>query len=102
MQGRLAALDVQVKDILARAQDQAETERQAILETARAGAQKLLTQAEAQVADLEAASVRRLKAMAADLAVDGARELIEKQLGADDRKRLFDRTLKGLSKASTQ
>jgi F-type H+-transporting ATPase subunit b len=102
MEQRLAALDGQVKEILARAQEQAEHERQAILESAKADAQKILAQAEAQVAELETGSVRRLKSLAADLAVEAAREIIEKQLGAEDRNRIFDRTLKALSKSATQ
>ena len=102
MEQRFASLEAQVKEILARATEQAEAERQAILESARGDAQKILAQTEAQVADLEAASVRRLKAMAADLAVEAAREIIETQLKPEDRTRLFDRTLKGLSKVVGQ
>ena len=102
MEARLAALDQQVADILAKAEQHAAAEKAIIIENAKASAQKLLAQAEAQVADLEAASVRRLKAMAADMAVQAAREIIEKQLKPEDRSRFFERTLKGLQKTAGQ
>lgn len=99
LDARLSALDGQVQDILARAQEQAAAEREIVLQQARADATRILSQAEAQVSDLEADAVRRLKVVAADLAVEVARQIIEKQLKPEDRNRLFDRTLKGLQKA---
>ena len=61
----------------------------------------MLAQAEAQVGDMEAASVRRLKTVAADLAVDLAREILEKQIQPKDREEIFNRTLTRLQKATS-
>jgi F-type H+-transporting ATPase subunit b len=100
LDARLAALDAQVQDILTRAAEQAAAERDVLLEAARAEAARLLAQAEAQVSDLESESVRRLKVVAAELSVEVARDIIEKQLAPEDRSRFFERTLKGLQKAT--
>lgn len=97
---RLSGLDGQIEEILAKARDQAAAERELVLEQARTDAARILSQAETQVSELEAQSVRRLKLAAADLAVEVAREIIEKQLEPADRSRFFDRTLKNLAKTT--
>ena len=97
---RLAGIDTQIAEILARAREQAVAEHALILEQARGEAVRILSQAEAQVGDLESASVRRLKTIAADLAIELARELIEKQIQPKDREELFNRTLTRLQKAA--
>ena len=100
-EARLEGLGQQIKDILARASEQAVAEKDLILVAARTEATRLRAQAEAQVKDLEAESVRRLKATAAELSVEIAREIIEKQLKPEDRNRVFDRSLKGIQKSAT-
>jgi F-type H+-transporting ATPase subunit b len=99
-EARLAGLEGQVADILAKAREQAAAEHALIIEQAKADATRILGQAEAQVGDLEAAAVRRLKAVAADLAVEIARELVEKQIQPKDREEIFNRTLTRLQKAA--
>lgn len=98
---RLAGIETQIDEILARAREQAAAEHALILEQAKADAARLLGQAEAQVGDLESAAVRRLRSVAANLAVELARELVEQQLQPKDREEIFNRTLSRLQKAAS-
>jgi F-type H+-transporting ATPase subunit b len=98
---RLEALAGEVAEMLARAKVQAAAEREAILAAARAEAERIVLQAQAQATDIETDAVRRLKATAADLAVDVAREILVKQLKPEDGQRVFERYLKGLQKAAS-
>lgn len=99
-EAKLAGLDAQVEQILSTARAHAETERAQILDKARTDVARVLAQAEAQVGDMEAAAVRRLRAAAAELAVDLARELVEKNLQPKDRDEIFNRTLTRLQKTA--
>lgn len=97
---RLDEVDSEVEGILDTASKQAEAEKERIVAAATAEAERIVEQAEAQVGELEAQASRRLRARAADLAVELARGLVDKELAEADRTRLFDDYLEGLDKAA--
>lgn len=100
MDARLAEVEAETKGILEKAAAQAEAEKQRILASAQAEADRLIESAETQVGELEQQASRRLREQAADHAVELARELVTKQLGDQDRAKLFDDYLSGLDKAA--
>jgi len=100
MEVRLAEVDGEVEDILAKAGNQAEAEKERILAAAKTEAARILEQAEAQVGEYEAQATHRLRGQAADLAVELARDLVTKELADKDRTKLFDEYLQGLEKAA--
>lgn len=101
MEEKLAAVDVQVKEILETATAQAEAEAQLIRSRAEAEAQRLLEQVEVQVSHLQDRAERDLRELSADLAVDMAREILGRALEPADRERLFQQYLDGLRKVAS-
>ena len=100
MEARLAEVDGEVEAILEKAGNQAEAEKGRIVAAATAEAARILEQAETQVGELEAQATHRLRGQAADLAVELARDLVNKELADTDRTKLFDDYLGGLEKAA--
>ncbi len=100
MEVRLAEVDGEVEDILAKAGNQAEAEKERILAAAKTEAARILEQAEAQVGEYEAQATHRLRGQAAALAVELARDHVTKELADKDRTKLFDDYLQGLEKAA--
>lgn len=91
----------QADEILARATEQAEAERAAVLAAARDEADRIGQQAEARIAELESSATRRLRTIAADLAVDLARGLVEEKIAPADRARLLERNLDSLRETAS-
>ena len=100
MEARLAEVDGEVDGILVKAGRQAEAEKERILTAAKLEAERILEQAETQVGELESQAGYRLRGQAADLAVELARGLVNKELADKDRARLFDDYLDGLDQAA--
>lgn len=100
MEARLAEVEGEVEGILEKAGRQAEAERDRIVAAAKVEAERILEQAETQVGELESQASHRLRGQAADLAVELARGLVNKELAEEDRARLFDDYLDGLEKAA--
>ena len=95
-EARLPEIERQAKSILDGAARQAEAERQRLVAAATDDAQRILAQAEARVGELESAARRRLRVLAADLAVEAATDLVERHVKPEDRSRALDRNLKAL------
>jgi len=100
IEARLAEVETQAKGILDDAARQAQAERERIVAAAAEDARRILAQAEARVGEMEGAAQRRLRALASDLAVETARDLIAKNVTAEDRSRALDRNLKALQSQS--
>lgn len=93
---RLTEVEADAEKILADARRTAEAERQNILDNAGDEAERVLKQAEARVSDMEGAARRRLRVLAADLAVELARERVASEIKPEDRQRIFERNLAAL------
>jgi F-type H+-transporting ATPase subunit b len=96
VEARLAQVEDDAKGILEDASRRAQAEHDRILGVAAADARRLLEQAEARVGELESSARRRLRGLAADLAIEAARELIGSSIQNEDRLRSLERNLKAL------
>lgn len=83
----------EIKEIAAR---EGEIEKQRIIEQAREEAERLIKAAGREVENRTKAGRKELKAYAAELAVERAREILTRQLSDDDDIRLIERTIKDI------
>jgi F-type H+-transporting ATPase subunit b len=94
---KLAHLEQEVAQLRANAQREAEAEAQRIRDVTQADAQKIGVAATAEVEAAERAARFELKAIAANLAVDGAESLLAKQLTPQGQEALVSAFVKGLA-----
>jgi F-type H+-transporting ATPase subunit b len=94
---KLAHLEQEVAQLRADAQREAEAEGQRIRNVTQADAQKIGVAATAEVEAAERAARLELKAIAANLAVDGAESLLAKQLTPQGQEALVSAFVKGLA-----
>ncbi len=83
-QARISALDGEIKEILDKAGEDAEREREAILEEARRQSERMIAQAELTAKQEVEAAKLELRKEAADLTVRLATEILEKSMTPDD------------------
>jgi F-type H+-transporting ATPase subunit b len=96
-QEKLAHLEQEVAQLRADAQREAEAEGQRIRNVTQADAQKIGVAAAAEIEAAERAARLELKAIAANLAVDGAESLLAKQLTPQGQEALVSAFVKGLA-----
>jgi F-type H+-transporting ATPase subunit b len=94
---KLAHLEQKVAQLRDDAQREAEAEGQRIRDVTQADAQKIGVAAAAEVEAAERAARLELKAIAANLAVDGAESLLAKQLTPQGQEALVSAFVKGLA-----
>jgi F-type H+-transporting ATPase subunit b len=94
---RLAHLEQEVAQLRATAQREAEAEAERIRNATQSDAQKIGIAATAEVEAAERAARLELKAIAANLAVDGAESLLAKQLTPQAQEALVSAFVKGLA-----
>jgi F-type H+-transporting ATPase subunit b len=94
---KLAHLEQEVAHLRANAQREAEAEGQRIRDVAQADAQRIGVAATAEIEAAERAARLELKAIAANLAVDGAESLLAKQLTPQGQEALVSAFVKGLA-----
>lgn len=94
---RLAHLEQEVAQLRATAQREAEAEAERIRNVTQSDAQKIGIAATAEVEAAERAARLELKAIAANLAVDGAESLLAKQLTPQAQEALVSAFVKGLA-----
>ncbi len=94
---KLANLEQEVAQFRAAAQREAEAEGQRIRNVTQADAQKIGLAATAEIEAAERAARLELKAIAANLAVDGAESLLAKQLTPQGQEALVSAFVKGLA-----
>ena len=94
---KLAHLEQEVAQLRANAQREAEAEGQRIRDATQADAQKVGVAATAEVEAAERAARLELKAIAANLAVEGAESLLAKQLTPQGQEALVSAFVKGLA-----
>jgi F-type H+-transporting ATPase subunit b len=96
MNGRLAALSGEIKALQERLRSEGEREREELERQGDAEAARLTAQIEQEAARRVADARRQLAAEAASVASDLAIELLQRELTAEDRERIFRTTLEHL------
>jgi F-type H+-transporting ATPase subunit b len=97
---KVAALEAQIEEILARAETEGHREHDAILEQAVHEQDRLLAQAQREIDHRLVQARQELKDFTAELSARLAREQLERELGREDRRRIFRRNLARLEEAS--
>jgi len=94
---KLKHLEREVTQLRATAKQEAEAEAERIRNAVRADAQKIGVAAQSEIAAAERAARLELKAIAANLAVDGAESLLARQLTPQGQEALVSAFVKGLA-----
>lgn len=93
MEAKMAGLEGELAGILSKAEADAETEKQRVLEAAKAEASVILAQAQAEIGYQKRQAEQELRALVAELAVEGAAKRLEAQMQGPDAARALDRAI---------
>ncbi|WP_306591202.1 ATP synthase F0 subunit B [Geothrix sp. 21YS21S-4] len=93
MEAKMAGLEGELAGILSKAEADAETEKQRVLEAARAEAAQILAQAQAEIGFQKRQAEQELRALVAELAVEGAAKRLEAKLQGADAAHAIDRAI---------
>ncbi|MDP1832786.1 MAG: ATP synthase F0 subunit B [Geothrix sp.] len=80
LEAKMAGLEGELAGILSKAETDAEAEKQRVLEAARAEATQILAQAQAEIGHQKRQAEQELRALVAELAVEGATRRLEARL----------------------
>jgi F-type H+-transporting ATPase subunit b len=84
MEAKMVGLEGELAGILAKAEADAEVEKQRVLEAAKAEAAQILAQAQAEIGFQKRQAEQELRALVAELAVEGAAKRLEAKLQGPD------------------
>lgn len=90
---QIAGLEQKMEEIRQTAQQEGEAEKARIIEAAEREAEKILASAERNIENRARAAKADLKAYAAGLAIEQARELLRERIDDDEERRLLERLL---------
>jgi len=90
---KMAGLEGELAGILSKAEADAEVEKQRVLESARAEAQQILAQAQAEIGLQKRQAEQELRALVAELAVEGAAKRLEARLAGPEASQALDRAI---------
>jgi F-type H+-transporting ATPase subunit b len=93
LESRMAGLQQELEGIMAKAEAEAETEKERILESARAEAAQVLEQTKAEIGAQQRQAETELRALVAELAVAGAARRLEGRVQGDVAARVMDRAI---------
>lgn len=93
LDARMAGLQQELAGIMAKAEADAEVEKQRILESARAEAAQILAQTQAEITFQQRQAEQELRALVAELAVTGAVQRLENQLHGETSARVLDKAI---------
>lgn len=93
LEARMTGLQQELDEILAKAQSDAEAEKVRILEGARAEAEGIVLQARQDIVFHQRQAEKELRALVADLAVQGAQARLEARVQADTARQVMDRAI---------
>jgi F-type H+-transporting ATPase subunit b len=93
MEAKMAGLEGELAGILAKAETDAEAEKQRVLEAAKAEATQILAQAQAEIGFQKRQAEQELRALVAELAVEGAAKRLETKLQGPDAAQAIDRAI---------
>lgn len=96
---KVAALEAQIAEILERAGSEGHREHDAVLEHAEREKERLLAQAKGEIDHRVTQARQELKDFTAELSARLAREQLERELGPNERQRIFRRNLDRLEEA---
>ena len=90
---KMADLEGELAGILAKAESDAEVEKQRVLEAARAEAEQILAQAQTEIEHQKRIAEQELRSLVAELAVEGAAKRLEARLAGPDGAKAMDRAI---------
>jgi len=96
IQSRLSGIEAEVQSVLTRAHDEGERQKREIIEAARLEAEKILVTAKTEVETRIKQARKELTEYAGTLAADRARQILETGLTEQDRRRLFDESVRNV------
>jgi len=99
MEAKMAGLEGELAGILAKAETDAEAEKQRVLEAAKAEATVILAQAQAEIGFQKRQAEQELRALVAELAVEGATKRLEAKLQGPDSAKAIDRAIQQIGGA---
>ncbi len=93
LEAKMAGLEGELAGILAKADTDAEAEKQRVLEAARAEATQILAQVQAEIGHQKRQAELELRALVAELAVEGAAKRLEAKLQGAEAGKAVDRAI---------
>jgi F-type H+-transporting ATPase subunit b len=99
MEAKMAGLEGELAGILAKAESDAEAEKQRVLEAARAEALVILAQAQTEIGHQKRQAEQELRALVAELAVEGAAKRLEAKLQGAEATKAVDRAIQQIGGA---
>lgn len=93
METKMAGLEGELAGILAKAETDAEAEKQRVLEAAKAEAVQILAQAQAEIGFQKRQAEQELRALVAELAVEGAAKRLEAKVQGPEAAKAIDRAI---------
>ena len=93
LEGRMAGLQQELAGIMAKAEADAEVEKQRILESAKAEAAQILAQTQADIHSQQRQAEAELRALLAELTVEGASRRLRDRLQGDTAAQVLDKSI---------
>ena len=93
MEAKMAGLEGELAGILSKAETDAEAEKQRVLEAARTEASLILAQAQAEIGHQKRQAEQELRALVAELTVEGAAKRLEAKLQGAEAGKALDRAI---------
>ena len=93
LETRMAGMQAELAGIMARAETDAEAEKQRVLDSARAEAAQILAQTQADIAFQKRLAEKELRALVAELAVEGATKRLEARVQGAVAGQVIDRAI---------
>ncbi len=93
LQAKMAGLEGELAGILAKAESDAEAEKQRVLGAAKAEAEQILAQAQTEIGHQKRLAEQELRALVSELAVEGATRRLEAKLAGPEAAQALDRAI---------
>ena len=100
LDAKMAGLEGELAGILERAESDAETEKQRILDAARAEADQLMVQARAEIDHQRRVAEAELRELVAKLALEGAEKRVSQMMVGDSASKVMDQAIRRVGGAS--
>jgi len=99
LEAKMAGLEGELAGILSKAETDAEAEKQRVLEAAKAEATVILAQAQAEIGYQKRQAEQELRALVAELAIEGAAKRLETKLQGPEATKALDRAIQQIGGA---
>jgi F-type H+-transporting ATPase subunit b len=101
LEAKMAGLEGELAGILAKAGADAESEKQRVIEAARAEAGQILAQAQIEIGQQKRLAEQELRALVAELAVEGAAKRLEATLKGAEAAKALDHAIQQIGGAQS-